>query len=266
MNQHGEYSSGSQRSSSTFLADLRLSLSKLQEFVSTIRDLRTHLPDLLRCLAEATSLALTVSSPPANPVARRKLQALSRDKLSHLVKAYLAVAIAESQIPQRVRIGTGWLKDPNGDVAIIAPEALSRPDYVHWLGQRIFHHLIDIVADEDPLEGRQGTLSLDECPACGGWLEGQICRNCTLGVPRGTEPRYLPAPAPRPVVVPGPLDAIVAASVVDEVCKRASPRELQLLHLLADETPAADLAVLMGVSPQAVATYRARLARKAKKV
>ncbi len=89
------------------------------------------------------------------PVARRALYeaALVQGQgKAVLVRQLLApegrlLASGESDLPQTIRFGRQWIKNQDGRVVTLLPDALPFRWYIRWLIQRAHHHIEDILLD-----------------------------------------------------------------------------------------------------------------------
>jgi len=165
-----------------------------------------------------------------------------------LLPAGLVLAGSEVAQPQRIRLGQKWVRGEDDEVAIIPPGHLPPGDLMAWLRQRAYHLTETLLRDAwEPDEARAADRATDP-------------------------PGSASVPAPKDDRA-GALDALIAAENLPEQCRllvglhaAASPRERQVLDLLADGFSYKELPAKMHLTRQAVATLRKRLVEKVKRL
>lgn len=222
-----------------------------------------ELPHKARLFVEAFWLALQIFPSSANPAAKRKLKAMPDSQKRKLLMQSFHLALDESKTPQRIRLGKAWVKGPDGKVARIAPEHLSRRDFLCWLSQQTYKNMAQSVTEASARTPGKRRGRVRDCPICSTPLRKDFtCPKCKLGVPKvesWTMPESSHDPPASAMTV---LDALIAA---ETLYSAASPRQRELLDLLAAGTRYTDLATLMQLTPKAVDVTYSRLQRKSKK-
>jgi hypothetical protein len=186
------------------------------------------------------------------PGARHALYYLAvaqrRDKgvlLGHwLAPEGLLLAASESDLPQRIRLGEQWVKDQHGTVIELRPYVLPFQWFVRWHIQRAHHHVEGILLDR-ALVGQR----LDPLETNHEGLDNVMAQNKTKPPMDGF---FIPSPEAR----------LAAQTLIAALGRVATPRERELLSLLAAGASREEAAVRLGISRATVDVHCSNLRQK----